>query len=119
MIIVAGQIPVEPEQREAYLQGCVEVIEQARNAPGCLDFALTADLVAAGRIDVVRALGIGRGGPVLSRRRSQPRAPGRNDLSLSVRVRSLGRPRSDVSEEISLPAAPRLALPRTAGHVAR
>jgi quinol monooxygenase YgiN len=52
MIIVAGQILVEPEAREAYLQSCVEVIEQARSAPGCLDFALTADLVTAGRINV-------------------------------------------------------------------
>jgi quinol monooxygenase YgiN len=52
MIIVAGQILVEPEQREAYLHSCVEVTEQARNAPGCLDFALTADLVTAGRINV-------------------------------------------------------------------
>jgi quinol monooxygenase YgiN len=51
MIIVAGQILVEPG-REAYLQSCVEVIEQARNAPGCLDFALTADLVISGRINV-------------------------------------------------------------------
>jgi quinol monooxygenase YgiN len=52
MIIVAGQILVEPEQREAYLQSCLEVIEQARDAPGCLDFALTADIVIAGRINV-------------------------------------------------------------------
>jgi quinol monooxygenase YgiN len=52
MIIVAGRILVEPEQRAAYLQGCVEVIEQARNTPGCLDFALTADLVNAGRINI-------------------------------------------------------------------
>ena len=52
MIIVAGQIVVEPERREAYLQSCVEVIGQARNAPGCLDFALTADLVSVGRINV-------------------------------------------------------------------
>ena len=52
MIIVAGQILVEAEEREAYLQGCVEVIEQARNALGCLDFALTADIVTAGRINV-------------------------------------------------------------------
>jgi quinol monooxygenase YgiN len=52
MIIVAGQILVEPEQREAYLRTCVEVVEQARSAPGCLDFALTADLVTAGRINI-------------------------------------------------------------------
>jgi quinol monooxygenase YgiN len=52
MIIVAGRIHVAPEQREAYLEGCREVVEQARSAPGCLDFALTADLVTAGRINV-------------------------------------------------------------------
>ena len=52
MIIVAGQILVAPEQREVYLQSCVEAIEQARNTPGCLDFALTADVVTAGRINV-------------------------------------------------------------------
>jgi quinol monooxygenase YgiN len=52
MIIVAGQILVEAAQRQAYLQSCIEVTEQARNAPGCLDFALTADLVTAGRINV-------------------------------------------------------------------
>ena len=52
MIIVAGQIFVEPDQRDAYLQSCVDVIEQARIEPGCLDFALTADLVTAGRINV-------------------------------------------------------------------
>ena len=52
MIIVAGQILIEPEQRDGYLQSCVEVITQARVAPGCLDFALTADVVTAGRINV-------------------------------------------------------------------
>jgi quinol monooxygenase YgiN len=52
MIIVAGQILVKPDQREAYLQSCVEVVEQARNTPGCLDFAIAADLVTAGRINV-------------------------------------------------------------------
>jgi quinol monooxygenase YgiN len=52
MIIVAGQIVVEPAQREAYLQSCVEAVGQARNARGCLDFALTADLVTEGRINV-------------------------------------------------------------------
>jgi quinol monooxygenase YgiN len=28
------------------------VVEQARSAPGCLDFAITADLVDPGRIDI-------------------------------------------------------------------
>jgi quinol monooxygenase YgiN len=52
MMIVAGHIVVEPEQRESYLVGCKGVVEQARSAPGCLDFAITADLVDPGRIDI-------------------------------------------------------------------
>lgn len=52
MMIVAGHIVVDPEQRETYLAGCVTVVEQARRAPGCLDFAITADLVDPGRIDI-------------------------------------------------------------------
>jgi quinol monooxygenase YgiN len=52
MMIVAGHIVVKPEQRECYLVGCEGVVEQARSAPGCLDFAITADLVDPGRIDI-------------------------------------------------------------------
>lgn len=52
MVIVAGHLMVDPEQRAAYLAGCVSVVEQARRAPGCLDFAITADLVDPGRIGV-------------------------------------------------------------------
>ncbi|WP_033437875.1 putative quinol monooxygenase [Saccharothrix sp. NRRL B-16314] len=50
MVIVAGHIVVDPQEREAYLADCVNVVEQARRAPGCLDYAITADLVDAGRI---------------------------------------------------------------------
>ncbi|MFD6058340.1 antibiotic biosynthesis monooxygenase [Rhodococcus wratislaviensis] len=52
MVIVAGHITVEPQQRESYLAGCVGVVEQARGAVGCLDFAITADLIDPGRINV-------------------------------------------------------------------
>ena len=52
MVIVAGHITVEPGQREAYLAGCVPVVEQARKAADCLDFALSADLLDPGRINV-------------------------------------------------------------------
>ena len=45
MVIVAGHITVEQQQRE-YLAGCVRVVEQARRAVGCLDVAICADLVA-------------------------------------------------------------------------
>ena len=52
MIIVAGHLIVDPQQRASYLADCVTVVEQARSAPGCLDFSLAADLVDPGRIDV-------------------------------------------------------------------
>ena len=52
MLIVAGHLVVAPGQRASYLADCVSVVEQARRAPGCLDFAITADLVHPGRIDI-------------------------------------------------------------------
>lgn len=52
MVIVAGHLIVAPEERESYLAGCVSVIEQARRAPGCLDFSLAADLLDPGRINI-------------------------------------------------------------------
>jgi quinol monooxygenase YgiN len=50
MIIVAGYLIVN--DRDVYLDGCAEVVRQARNADGCLDFALGADLVDPSRINV-------------------------------------------------------------------
>ncbi|MFI7704669.1 putative quinol monooxygenase [Nonomuraea sp. NPDC049480] len=52
MVIVAGHLVVDPQQRERYLADCVGIIELARRAPGCLDFAISADLVDVGRINV-------------------------------------------------------------------
>jgi quinol monooxygenase YgiN len=52
MVIVAGHITVKPEQRESYLAGCVSVVEQARGTAGCLDFAITADMIDPGRVNV-------------------------------------------------------------------
>jgi quinol monooxygenase YgiN len=52
MVIVAGHVTVEPRQRESYLAGCVRVVEQARGTAGCLDFAITADLVDPSRINI-------------------------------------------------------------------
>ena len=52
VVIVAGHITVESHQREAYLAGCVSVVEQARRATGCLDFAITADLLDSSRINI-------------------------------------------------------------------
>jgi quinol monooxygenase YgiN len=52
MVIVAGHITVDPEQRESYLAGCISVVEKARRADGCLDFAVTADLLDPGRVNL-------------------------------------------------------------------
>jgi quinol monooxygenase YgiN len=52
MIIVAGTLAVAPGDRARYLAGCRDVLVAARQAPGCLDFALSADLLEPGRINV-------------------------------------------------------------------
>ena len=52
MVIVAGHLVVDPEQRETYLDGCREVVELARSADGCLDFAISADLLDPARLNV-------------------------------------------------------------------
>lgn len=52
MFIVAGTLYVDPARRDAYLASCVEVVRAARSAPGCVDFAVSADLVEPGRINV-------------------------------------------------------------------
>jgi quinol monooxygenase YgiN len=52
VVIVAGHVVVDPEQREDYLTGCVEVVRQARRTAGCLDFALSADLLEPGRVNI-------------------------------------------------------------------
>ena len=52
MVIVAGHITVDPDQRESYLAGCVRIVERARGADGCLDFAITADLLDPGRVNL-------------------------------------------------------------------
>jgi hypothetical protein len=52
MVIVAGHITVEPQPRESYFAGCVSVVERARGAAGCLDFAITADPIDPGRVNI-------------------------------------------------------------------
>lgn len=53
MIIVSGHLQVDPARRNEYLETCREVVVQARSTAGCLDFAISADLVSPGRINIV------------------------------------------------------------------
>jgi quinol monooxygenase YgiN len=52
MVIVAGFLVVEPSQRENYLTECRDVVRQARRTPGCLEYAISADLLHPDRIDI-------------------------------------------------------------------
>lgn len=52
MILVAGALFVDPADRDGYLAGCRSVVDQARSTSGCLDFALSPDLVDPRRINV-------------------------------------------------------------------
>ncbi len=52
MVIVAGHLIVAPADRVDYLASCGDVVEQGRRAPGCVDFAICADLVDPARINV-------------------------------------------------------------------
>ena len=52
MIIIAGWLAVDSDDRDAYVSDCVTVVEQARRAPGCLDFAITADTLDPTRVNI-------------------------------------------------------------------
>ena len=51
-IIVSGSLHVEPSQRQEYLADRIAIVAHARNAPGCIDFSLSPDLLDAGRVNV-------------------------------------------------------------------
>jgi quinol monooxygenase YgiN len=52
MVIVAGHLTVKAAERQGYLQGCEAVVRQARAADGCLDFAISADLLDPQRVNI-------------------------------------------------------------------
>src|ERR1700756_85280 len=43
MVIVAGTIELDPDQREAFLAGRIEGMRSSRAEPGCLEYTLSAD----------------------------------------------------------------------------
>lgn len=51
-IIVAGHLTVDAGARNEYLLSCEAVVRAARAADGCLDFAISADLVEPTRINI-------------------------------------------------------------------
>jgi quinol monooxygenase YgiN len=53
VVIVTGHVLVDPAKRDEYLAGCVDVVSLGRAAAGCLDFALSADLIDPGRVNIL------------------------------------------------------------------
>jgi quinol monooxygenase YgiN len=51
MWIIAGHITVDRDQRDAFVEAHRDLVERARQAPGCLDVAITADPVDPGRVN--------------------------------------------------------------------
>jgi quinol monooxygenase YgiN len=52
VLIVAGHLVVNPQDRDDYLVAVAEVTAHARRAPGCLDFVQAPDPLEPGRINV-------------------------------------------------------------------
>jgi quinol monooxygenase YgiN len=52
MLIIAGTLFVDPLDRPAFLAANADVVSQAREAPGCLDFVQAADPLDPSRINI-------------------------------------------------------------------
>lgn len=52
MIIIAGALHVDPQERSAYLEATFDVAGLARAFPGCADFVQAADPIDPSRINV-------------------------------------------------------------------
>lgn len=51
MLIIAGKEYVAPEHRDAYVASHADLVRRARKHPGCLDVAVSADPIEAGRVN--------------------------------------------------------------------
>jgi quinol monooxygenase YgiN len=51
MLIIAGHVRVRPERRDALVAEFADLVRRSREAPGCLDVAVTADSVDPARIN--------------------------------------------------------------------
>lgn len=52
MLIVAGYLITEAEDRDAMVADGARAVSMARNAAGCLDFSITADTLDPRRVNI-------------------------------------------------------------------
>ena len=52
MLIVAGYLIVDEEDRDRYVADCAAAVAAARQAQGCLDFAVSADSIDPRRVNI-------------------------------------------------------------------
>jgi hypothetical protein len=52
MLIVAGHFEVDPERREEFIADRVEQMRTSRAEPGCIAYALMADPIEPGRVQL-------------------------------------------------------------------
>lgn len=52
MIIIAGHATIDADRRDAYVEAHRALIRRCRQAPGCLDAAISADPVDPARINI-------------------------------------------------------------------
>lgn len=51
MIVVAGYLQVDPSERDRYVEAFTDLVERARQAPGCLDLSISADSIDPARVN--------------------------------------------------------------------
>lgn len=52
MLIIAGHLVTDADDRDAFVAEGAHVVALARSAPGCLDFSMTADTLDPQRVNV-------------------------------------------------------------------
>jgi quinol monooxygenase YgiN len=52
VLIVSGHLVLDPADRDAHVVASAGAVRLARQAPGCLDFAVSADPVDPARVNV-------------------------------------------------------------------
>ena len=50
MLIIAGHFTIDAGRRDEYVSAFSDLVRRARQAPGCLDVAVTADALDPGRV---------------------------------------------------------------------